>query len=48
MMIGASCGNRGDEEVLGRYDVKERNTESSEFCEKGGKAVVNMYFKKRA
>eukprot|EP00064_Thunnus_orientalis_P005610 superscaffoldBa00000558_g5624 len=43
-------GNRDDEEVMGRYGVKERNVEGQtvvDFSEGMEMAVVNMYFKKR-
>ncbi|XP_051789178.1 uncharacterized protein LOC127529475 [Erpetoichthys calabaricus] len=43
-------GNSGDEEVMGRYGVKERNEEGQgivDFAKRMDMAVVNMYFKKR-
>ena len=39
-----------DEEVMGRYGVKERNVERQmvvDFAKRMEMAVVNMYFKKR-
>ncbi len=42
-------GNKGDEEVIGRYGVKERNVEGQivvDFAKKMEMAVVNRYFKK--
>ncbi|KAL7867553.1 hypothetical protein SRHO_G00089370 [Serrasalmus rhombeus] len=43
-------GNRGDEEVLGMYGVKDRNAEGQmvvDFAKRMEMAVVNMYFQKR-
>ncbi|XP_065667643.1 uncharacterized protein LOC136087941 [Hydra vulgaris] len=45
-----SEGNSGDEEVMDRYGVKERNTEGQmvvDFAIKIKMAVVNTYFKKK-
>ncbi|XP_051784652.1 uncharacterized protein LOC127528083 [Erpetoichthys calabaricus] len=56
MVIGADFsghvgeGNSGDKEVMGRYDVKERNEEGQrkvDFAKRMDMAVVNTYFKKR-
>ena len=56
VMIGADLnghvgeGNRGDEEVIGRYGVGERNFEGQmvvDFVKRMRMAVVNTYFKKR-
>ncbi|KAG2463054.1 CFDP2 protein, partial [Polypterus senegalus] len=43
-------GNSGDEEVMGRYGVKERNEGGQrivDFAKRMDMAVVNTYFKKR-
>ncbi|KAJ8375265.1 hypothetical protein SKAU_G00058450 [Synaphobranchus kaupii] len=43
-------GNKGDEEVMGRYGVKNRNVEGQmvvDFAKRMGMAVVNTYFTKR-
>ncbi|KAI5619407.1 hypothetical protein C0J50_21027 [Silurus asotus] len=43
-------GNRGDEEVMGRYGLKERNVEGQvvvDFAKRMEMAVVNTYFKKK-
>ncbi|XP_051775811.1 craniofacial development protein 2-like [Erpetoichthys calabaricus] len=43
-------GNSGDEEVMGRYGVKEKNEEGQrivDFAKRMDMAVVNTYFKKR-
>ena len=56
VMIGADLnghvgeGNRGDEEVMGRYGVGGRNVEGQmivDFAKRMRMAVVNTYFKKR-
>ena len=56
LMIGADLnghvgeGNGGDEEVMGRYGVKERNAEGQmivDFAKRMDMAVVNTYFRKR-
>ncbi|KAK3570316.1 hypothetical protein QTP86_017172 [Hemibagrus guttatus] len=43
-------GNRGDEEVMGKFGVKERNLEGHmavNFAKRMDMAVVNIYFQKR-
>ncbi|KAI5625327.1 hypothetical protein C0J50_15186 [Silurus asotus] len=43
-------GNRGDEEVNGRYGFKERNVKGQivvDFAKRMEMALVNMYFKKK-
>ncbi|KAF7698187.1 hypothetical protein HF521_004697, partial [Silurus meridionalis] len=43
-------GNRGDEEVINRYGLKERNVEGQmvvDFAKRMEMAVVNTYFKKK-
>ncbi|KAI5104058.1 hypothetical protein C0J45_5684 [Silurus meridionalis] len=43
-------GNRGDEEVMGRYGLKEKNVEGQmvvDFAKRMKMAVVNTYFKKK-
>lgn len=43
-------GNKGDEEVLGRFGVRERNNEGQmvvDFAKRMEMAVVNTYFQKR-
>ncbi|KAK3543566.1 hypothetical protein QTP70_023888 [Hemibagrus guttatus] len=43
-------GNRGDEEVMGKFGVKERNLEVQmlvDFAKRMDMAVVNTYFQKR-
>lgn len=43
-------GNRGDEEEIGRFGVKERNLEGPivvDFAKRMKMAVVNAYFRKR-
>ncbi|KAK3542081.1 hypothetical protein QTP86_012133 [Hemibagrus guttatus] len=43
-------GNRGDEEVMGKFGVKERNLEGQmivDFAKRTDMAVVNTYFQKR-
>ncbi|KAK3574008.1 hypothetical protein QTP86_034351 [Hemibagrus guttatus] len=56
VMIGADFnghvgeGNRGDEEVMGKFGVKERNLEGQlvvDFSKRMDMAVVNTYFQKR-
>ncbi|KAK3530039.1 hypothetical protein QTP86_009958 [Hemibagrus guttatus] len=44
-------GNTGDEEVMGKFGVKERNLEGQmvvDFAKRMDMAVVNTYFQKRA
>ncbi|KAK3507120.1 hypothetical protein QTP70_007829 [Hemibagrus guttatus] len=43
-------GNTGDEEVMGKFGVKERNLEGQmvvDFAKRMDMAVVNTYFQKR-
>ncbi|KAK3514089.1 hypothetical protein QTP70_003206 [Hemibagrus guttatus] len=56
MVIGADFnghvgeGNTGDEEVMGKFGVKERNLEGQmvvDFAKRMDMAVVNTYFQKR-
>ncbi|KAK3513822.1 hypothetical protein QTP70_028862, partial [Hemibagrus guttatus] len=56
MVIGADFnghvgeGNRGDEEVIGKFGVKERNLEGQmvvDFAKRMDMGVVNTYFQKR-
>ncbi|XP_065646357.1 uncharacterized protein LOC136076811 [Hydra vulgaris] len=56
MILGADFnghvgeGNSDDEEVMGRYGVKERNTEGQmmvHFAKRIKMAVINTYFKKK-
>ncbi|KAI5614476.1 hypothetical protein C0J50_9063 [Silurus asotus] len=56
LVIGADLnghvgeGNRGDEEVMGRYGLKEWNVEGQmvvDFAKRMEMAVVNTYFKKK-
>ncbi|KAI5099810.1 gastrula zinc finger protein XlCGF28.1-like [Silurus meridionalis] len=56
LLIGADFnghvgeGNRGDEEVMGRYGLMERNVEGQmvvDFAKRMEMAVVNIYFKKK-
>ena len=46
--VGA--GNRGDEEVMGRFGIQDRNTEGQmvvDFAKRVEMAVVNTFFQKR-
>lgn len=43
-------GNRGDEEVMGRFGIQDRKTEGqvvADFAERMEMAVVNTFFQKR-
>ncbi|KAI5095782.1 hypothetical protein C0J45_14212 [Silurus meridionalis] len=43
-------GNRGDEEVIGRYGFKQRNVEGQmvvDFAKRMEMAVVNTYFRRK-
>ena len=43
-------GNRGNEDVMGRYGVKERNAEGQrvvDFAKRTNMTVVNTYFRKK-
>ena len=56
MVIGADLnghvgeGNTGDERVMGRYGIRERNEEGQrivDFAKRMDMAVLNTYFKKK-
>ncbi|XP_061621461.1 uncharacterized protein LOC133474126 [Phyllopteryx taeniolatus] len=56
VVIGADCnghvgeGNKGDEEVMGKYGIQERNLEGQmvvDFATRMQMAVVNTFFQKR-
>ncbi|KAK3514155.1 hypothetical protein QTP70_005084 [Hemibagrus guttatus] len=50
VVIGADFNGHGDEEVMGKFGVKERNLEGQmvvDFAKRMDMAVVNAYFQKR-